>query len=130
MREAGDAAGAWLVWIECPRTRMTKPAFPLDRARHDRIALGMRCADALLRASGGYDPVGKLGSRVASAGLDLDVCLERRAAELGEPRAELRDEVERKAIAAGRDRRTHAGVDAASLPGLEMRDLGALAVPD
>src|SRR5437867_9136614 len=48
MRKARYPAAAWFVGRECARTRMEEAAAPGDRARNNRVALGMRRVDACL----------------------------------------------------------------------------------
>ena len=97
-------------------------AVPLDRPRDDGVALGVRGRDALApspapaRPSRAARPCGapSRGSTSTVAATDL-------AAELREPRAVLGDEVEREAVAAGRDRRAHARLDGRALARRERR---------
>ncbi len=130
MREAGDAAAPGRVRCERARTRAERPAVPADRARHHRVALGVRLLDAAAPLRVRLDRVREVGVRALAAREDVDRGLELLAAELGEPRAELGDEVEREPVPAGRDRRAHVGLDAAPPAGRERRDGRPLAVPD
>ena len=90
----------------------------------------MRRVDALTPAGVLLDPGRKLGVRGLVAWRDVDHRAELLASELGEPRAQLGDEVEGESVPARRDRAADARLHVGALAGREVRQRGALAVPD
>src|SRR5579872_7440019 len=108
MREARMAAASRRVRLELGRRAPEEPSLRLDRAADGGIALLVqrsRTLDPVVRGLGAVAEERARSRRVAGAYLDFPV--ERDVAELFEPEAVLLDEVDREAVAAGRDRPAH-----------------------
>src|SRR5437868_14635553 len=108
---------------------MDEAALPLDRAGDDGIPLRVRRVDALPPGGIRLHPGRQLGARGVVAWRDVDHRAELLASELGEPRAQLGDEVEGESVPARRDRAADACLHLGAPAGSEVRQRGALAVP-
>ena len=110
---------------------------PLDCAGDDAVSLGVQVEHVSVPVGSPLDAAGHVndGHRIerssVDAGNDLDLRLGRLAAQLAEPGAVLGDEVEREAVATGRDGRAHDDPELGALSGGDRsRQRRADPVPD
>src|SRR6266852_1007081 len=127
MREPRMAAAAGRV-----RRELRRAAPPLYRAADSRIALLVQLARAGVPVVARLAVLRQIRARPARvAPRDVDVLLEGRVAELGEPEPVLLDEVDREAVAARRDRRAQRNGLSQRLARLhDLLERRAQAVPD
>ena len=130
MSEARDPPGTRRVRRERLRAPPGEAAPPVDRAGDDGVALGVRRRDPLLPVRRRLDPRRELGAVSPAAREHVDLARVELAAELGEPRPVLGDEVEGEAVAARGDRRPHLRLDGDALAGRDERQARPVAVPD